>query len=83
MISNSSIKLEEITVSRQSTQLKNPRMVMIQTPQVKSGSTMKRILRKINANVIMIKNSIPTPKLTKSLLMKSIISAVIISGPPK
>ena len=58
MISNSKIKLEEITVSRQSTQLKNPRMVVIQIPQVKSGRTMKRILRKINANVIMIKKSI-------------------------
>ena len=67
MISNSKIKLEEITVSRQSTQLKNPKMVVIQIPQVKSGRTMKRILRKINANVIMIKKSIPTPKLTKSL----------------
>ena len=57
MISNSKIKLEEITVSRQSTQLKNPRMVVIQIPQVKSGRTMKRILRKINAKVIMIKKN--------------------------
>ncbi len=72
-----------MTVRRQSIQLRYPSIISTDKTQVTRGKTTQRNCLKITARVAIINNSMPAPKIFKSLLIKSTMSAVIMLEPPR
>ncbi len=67
MISSTSTKLEEITVSRQSSQPRAPSMITTARAQAAKGRMTQRGWRKITARVTMMNSTTPMPNTTMSL----------------
>ncbi len=81
-INSSATKFVEITVNRQSTQLKKPSIITTDNTDVVSGKTTKRMRRKMTANNAMMKTTIAEPNTTKSFWINRIMSEVTMVTPP-
>lgn len=83
MISISEMKLEETTVTRQSSNPSRPVMPTAEAIQISIGTSTQRGCLKVTASRITRNRTTPTPNTRISLRMKSIMSEVIMGTPPR
>ena len=83
MMISMEMKLEEMTVTRQSSQPRAPTIIHTEMAQVSMGSRTQRLLRKNNHMTTIINVVTAMPNTTRSFSMNAIMSEVIIGTPPR